>query len=1173
MTIKGQHTNVTKTICSYCGVGCGIEVTKDKKGNLELRGDRDYPVNRGMLCSKGMNLHYTVQDQSDRLTVPKMRWSKHHPLETVDWDTALNRTAAVFKTLISKYGPDAVGFYVSGQCLTEEYYLVNKLAKGFIGTNNIDTNSRLCMSSAVAGYMKTVGEDSVPISYEDIEQADCFLIAGANPAWCHPIIYRRIEQHKNENPEVKVVVVDPRITDTASQADLHLQIRPGTDTYLYHALGRVLIEEHYIDQEFISNHTEGFEKYRELVFSRSVAAAAEICDIPEDQIRQAARYIGEAKGFITMWAMGLNQSTSGVNHNVALISLNLVTGKIGKPGSGPFSLTGQPNAMGGREVGGMATLLAAHKVQANPEHRDQVAKFWGVSSLPDKPGLTATNMFEALSSGRMKAVWIICTNPSVSMPNARLVDKALKTAKFVVVQDISNRSDTLAYADMILPAAGWLEKEGTMTNSERRIGYLPKLVTPPGEALPDSEILIRFARKMGYHGFDYSGMDQVYREYCALTKGSTIDISGLSYERLKSERSIQWPVPGPGHKGTPRLFTDGHFYTGSAKAYFADLEAVDPVEQLTPDLPLILTTGRIRDQWHTMTRTGKVSKLNQHIARPMLEMHPVDALTRSIDDNDLVVIENERGQVRLPVKLSVKIKPGVVFLPMHWGKILQFDQKRANNLTNSSVDPISKQPGFKFTAVQVTKFRKPSEKVIVVGAGAAAYRFINTYRKLVNEDEVHVFSKEIHPFYNRVLLPEYVNDNLVWGDLVKFKDDELSRLDISIHVGNSIEIINREAKTVTDVKGAIHSYDKLVLATGSRAFLPSDVPIHLPGVFTMRNRKDADDFKELIDPGTEVIIVGGGLLGIELAASLREVEVGVSIVQLSSRLMERQLDVLASTLLREKIEDLGIKVYTNDQVQELEQVDHQRITAKLKSGIHLQSRAVVYAIGTRPNIELARLADLSCGRGIKVNQFLQTSDPDIFAMGEIAEYDQRLNGITAAAEQQADCLAHYLSGDLTHNYQGSISMNILKVADFELCSLGMPEPPSTDANYQEIVFIDKSRHYYKKCLVKDDHLVGAILMGDKTEFPEFKRLIEENIELSEKRKELLRSGQTPKKVVGPLICACNNVGRGNIEQELAAGSTTLNAICQSTGAGLGCGSCKPEIQCILEEKTMVTKNL
>ena len=787
--------------------------------------------------------------------------------------------------------------------------------------------------------------------------------------------------------------------------------------------------------------------------------------------------------------------------------------------------------------------------------------------------MTATNMFEALSSGQLKAVWIICTNPSVSMPNARLVDQALKNAKFVVVQDISSTSDTLAYADMILPAAGWLEKEGTMTNSERRISYLPKLVDPPGEALPDSEILIRFARKMGYHGFDFSNMDEVYGEYCALTKGSTIDISGLSYERLKLERSMQWPVPGPDHKGTARLFTDGQFYTASGKARFANLQAVDPVEKLSSEFPLILTTGRIRDQWHTMTRTGKVSKLNQHIARPQVEMHPVDALARSIDDNDLVAIENNRGQVRLPVKLNHKIKSGVVFLPMHWGKILLFDQKRANNLTDSTVDPISKQPGFKYTAVQATRYRKPSEKIVVVGAGAAAYRFINTYKKLVDEDEVHVFSKEQHPFYNRVLLPEYVNDRLVWGDLVKFKEDELNKLDISIHVGNSIETIDRESKTITDIRGETHSYDKLVLATGSRAFLPNDVPIHLPGVFTMRNRQDADDFKEHIDPGTEVIIVGGGLLGIELAASLREVEVGVSIVQLSSRLMERQLAVLASTLLREKIEDLGIKVYTNDQVQELEQVGKKRIVAKLKSGISLQSRAVVYAIGTRPNIELAKQADLSCGRGIKVNQFLQTSDPDIFAMGEIAEYKQRLNGITAAAEQQADCLAHYLSGDLTNNYQGTISMNILKVADFELCSLGIPEPPSSDANYEEILFIDKSRHFYKKCLVKDDRLVGAILMGDKTEFPEFKRLIEEGIELSDKRKELLRSGHTPKKALGPLVCACNNVGRGNIEQEIASGSTTLNAVCKSTGAGLGCGSCKPEIQYIIEEKTIVTKNL
>src|SRR5690349_11745169 len=400
-----------KSTCSYCGVGCGIVVKKDRKGRISVEGDKEHPVNKGMLCSKGMNLHYTMQDKSDRLLHPTMRWSRHHPRERVTWSVAMKRAAAVFKSIIENYGPDAVAFYVSGQCLTEEYYLANKLVKGFIGTNNIDTNSRLCMSSAVAGYAKMLGEDAVPVSYEDIELADCFFIAGANPAWCHPILFRRIEAHKQNNPHVKLIVVDPRRTQTCALADLHLQIIPGTDIYLYHAIARVLIENGEVDYEFIKNHTEDYEKYRESVFQYTVEEAAINCDVSVNDIRLAASYIAASKGFLTLWAMGLNQSVIGVNKNIALISLNLITGQIGKPGSGPFSLTGQPNAMGGREVGGLATMLAAHRSYANPKHREEVAAFWGVPSLSEKPGLTATQMIEALERGDLKAVWIVCTNP------------------------------------------------------------------------------------------------------------------------------------------------------------------------------------------------------------------------------------------------------------------------------------------------------------------------------------------------------------------------------------------------------------------------------------------------------------------------------------------------------------------------------------------------------------------------------------------------------------------------------------------------------------------------------------------------------------------------------------------------------------------------------------------
>ncbi|UII34443.1 molybdopterin-dependent oxidoreductase [Fulvivirga ulvae] len=1154
-----------KTTCSYCGVGCGIEITRNGRDRLKLSGDQYHPVNKGMLCSKGMNLHYTAMDQSDRLLYPHMRGNKGYPLEKTDWDSAFLRAAKVFKTLIDQHGSDAVGFYISGQCLTEEYYLVNKLVKGFLGTNNIDTNSRLCMSSAVAGYKQALGEDSVPIAYEDIELADCFLIAGANPAWCHPILFRRLEAHKTKNPDTKIIVVDPRVTDTCQSADLHLQIMPGTDMVLFHAIGRCLVANGHIDEKFILNHTDGFDLYRKEVMKMTLKESAAICRVSVDEIKLAANYIGRSKGFITMWAMGLNQSTQGVNKNLALLNLNLITGHIGKPGSGPFSLTGQPNAMGGREVGGMANLLAVHKDLANPKHRQEVADFWKVDKIREEPGLTATKMFEALRDGKMKAIWIICTNPSVSMPNAKLVDEALSRASFVVVQDISERSDTVKYADLLLPAASWLEKEGTMTNSERRISYLAKVIEPPGDALPDSEIILRFARAMGFHGFDFKSAEEIYSEYCELTRGSSIDIAGLSYSRLKKEGTIQWPVYHPTHIGTPRLFTDHKFYTPNQRAQIKINALGIAAEPLSPDYPLILTTGRIRDQWHTMTKTGKVNKLSKHRPNPFLELHPDDAAVRGIGDGDPVIIHNHRGEVRVNAVITSNIKQGVVFLPMHWGKQLGRDFGRANNLTDDRIDPVSKQPGFKFSAVDVKQYKKPVQKIVIVGAGAAAYRFIHTYRQRNKADELHVFSREPWPFYNRVLLPEYVNETKAWEDLLKCEYGELEKLNVNLHLSNSIAKIDRESKTVTDQHGKVHAYDLLILATGSRAFIPPDAPMYLPGVFTIRDRQNADDLKAHLGKEGHVLMVGGGLLGLEIAAALREMNVNITLVQLGSRLMERQLDPTASSLLRQYVEDMDITVYTNDQVKQIGLLkDSKRLEINLQSGKSLNCDAVVYAIGTKPNIELAKEANLNCGRGIVVNHYLQTSDSSIFALGEIAEFEQRLNGITAAAEEQADICARYISGDLSAFYKGSVSMNILKFSHLDLCSIGIPEVPTHAKDYDEIIFLDRSQMYYKKCIVKGDKLVGAILMGDKLEFAEFKELIDSGTELSEKRMQLLRSNKQPEPVSGKLVCSCNNVGKGNIEQAIAEGCQSLNEVCQKTGAGLGCGSCKPEVQRILE---------
>jgi ferredoxin-nitrate reductase len=1156
-----QHTTLTTTCC-YCGVGCGVAVQKDKQGNITVTGDPNHPVNKGMLCSKGMNLHYTVNDKSDRLLYPQMRYNKNRPLQRVSWDDALTRAAAVFKTFIDKYGPDSVAFYVSGQCLTEEYYIVNKLVKGFIGTNNIDTNSRLCMSSAVAAYKLALGEDSVPVCYDDIEAADCFLVEGANPAWCHPIIWRRVEAHKAANPTTKIIVVDPRRTDTCALADVHLQINPGTDITLNHAIGRLLIENGDIDVDFVLNHTEGFNAYREIVFQRTLQESAEICGVEEAAIRLAAYYIGNAKGFLTMWTMGLNQSSVGVNKNLSLIDLNLITGQIGKPGAGPFSLTGQPNAMGGREVGGLANMLAAHRNLNDAGHRAEVQQFWGGTTISSKPGLTATEMFQALHDGRLKAIWIMCTNPLISLPDVRMAEEALSKAKFVVVQEVSTKPETLKYADVILPAASWTEKEGTMTNSERRITYLNKIVDAPGEALPDAQIIQRFAQKMGYTGFDYKDASAIYNEHVQLTAGTNIDISGLSYQTLQSKLSVQWPYPaGESGSGTARLFTDKQFYTPSTRAIIHPVPDDITSEQPDRGFPFILTTGRVRDQWHTMSKTGKVNKLKQHIPQSFLEIHPDDARRLHLKEGDITSVSSRRGEVRVKAKITSNIKRGVVFLPMHWGKILGNDLNRANNITNNMVDPVSKEPDFKFCAVQVQRYKKPRQRIVIVGAGAGAFGFVKSYRELNQEDEIIIFSKENFPFYNRVMLPDYISGAQNWEQLVKMKESEEPAFHIKLHKGVGIVKINREHKYVTDSNGHNTFYDVLILATGSRAAMPRNVP-SLPGIFTMRSRTDADQFKEHVPAGGHVVIVGGGLLGLEMAASLREVNTRVTIVQRISRFLDRQLDPLGSQLLHEEMTDQQCDIYYDDEVQLF--YGQSKLTGiRLKSGQQIDCDALIFAIGTVPNIELAKECGLSCQRGVLVSERLQTSAPDIFAIGEIAEFNGMLYGITAAAEQQAEVVARYMQGDVAAYYSGSVFMNIIKIHGFDLVSIGLPECPN-DKEYEEIIFMDKAKRYYKKCIIHQDRLVGAILIGDKTEMREFRDLIENKIELNEKRLQLLRSGKKAEAVLGALVCSCNNVGSGNLEKKIQEGCTNLKDLCTLTGAGTGCGSCRPEVQRILE---------
>ncbi|MBC7451510.1 MAG: FAD-dependent oxidoreductase, partial [Cytophagales bacterium] len=538
----------------------------------------------------------------------------------------------------------------------------------------------------------------------------------------------------------------------------------------------------------------------------------------------------------------------------------------------------------------------------------------------------------------------------------------------------------------------------------------------------------------------------------------------------------------------------------------------------------------------------------------------------TIKDQDIVEIESRRGNVRVTVTITEDIKKGVVFLPMHWGRMLSTDLTRANNLTNNLVDPISKEPDFKFAAVRVTKYVKPREHIVIVGAGAASHQFIRRHRELNKEDSITVFSAEKNHFYNRVLLPEYVSKHKTWDNLEKLRKAEWLELNVHL-IPQKVVSVDREKKIITDAVGGTIRYDRLINATGSRAATMKNLQ-NLQGVFTMRRREDADALMNYLNPGDPVVVVGGGLLGLEMADALVEIGMNVSVIQRSARLMDRQLDKTAADLLTKELTERGISLYFNDEVLYLNG-EYRIDSVRMRSSRRIECKAILFAIGTQPNIEYLKDSGITINRGVVVNEYLQTSDPSIYAMGEIAEFKGSLYGITAAAEEQANILAEHLNGSTTSFYNGTLGMNILKVHGVELCSIGMVEAPANDPDYEEIIFLDKTRRYYKKCIVYQDRLVGAILMGDKSEFNEFRDWIRSGVELGDKRESLLMSGSISKEpMLGKLVCSCNTVGSGNIENAIRSGCTDLISICNTTGAGTGCGSCKPEVKAILEQLTV-----
>ncbi len=698
-----------KSTCCYCGVGCGLLIESESGVVTGLRGDPEHPANRGRLCTKGATLNQTA-NPTYRLQFPERRTVRGLSGQRQSWGAALDEAAQRFANTIRQYGPDSVAFYISGQLMTEDYYVFNKLAKGLIGTNNVDTNSRLCMSSAVAGYKQTLGADAPPCSYADILQAKVMFITGANPAVAHPIIFRYIEDAKASNPNLKIIVADPRRSESAEIADLHLPIKPGTDIALFNGMLHVLISEGFVDQAYVAAHTTGFDALADIVKEYSPDKVSMLCGVPAEDIIQAARWFGASDASLSLYCQGLNQSAHGTHNNAGVIHLHLATGQIGKPGAGPFSLTGQPNAMGGREVGGLSNLLSAHRDMANPEHRAEIARFWGVPFVPATPGKSAVDLFKALKTGEIKAVWIACTNPAQSLPNQAAVREALQAAEYVVLQETYGNTDTADYADLLLPASGWGEKYGTVTNSERCISRVMPAVQAPGEARHDWEIVVDFARRLGKelgHAsaeklFPYANAEEIFNEHRETTRGRDLDITGLSYALLEAQGPQQWPYPEGASAGKVRLYEDGRFPTPDGKARFVAIQHQALADATTPELPISLLSGRMRDHWHGMSRTGTVPRLFNLEDEPLLAMHPCDMRHRELESGDLVKVTNGRGEMVTRIIERPGLVKGRAWMPMHWGS--QFmNTPGANALACDATDPYSKQPELKHAAVQITK--------------------------------------------------------------------------------------------------------------------------------------------------------------------------------------------------------------------------------------------------------------------------------------------------------------------------------------------------------------------------------------------------------------------------------------------------------------------------------------
>lgn len=989
---KHPQNETEKSQCPYCSMQCTMQVDK-RDDQLSVTPNQQDPIVQGRWCIKGMHAHVHALDE-DRLKHPLLR--KNGRLEPVSWEEALEWFRQQVEKTQAIYGKDAVSVFGGGSLTNEEAYLLGKFARVALETRYIDYNGRYCMSSAATAANQAFGVDrGMTNPLEDIAKTGCLILAGTNIAECQPTMMPYILEAKANG--ATVIVIDPRKTKTARHADIHLPVRPGTDTALVNGMLKTLLDEGYSDPSFIRKHTRGFDKLAAHLESVSLSEVAMITGVSKEKIQRAAQAFGQAATGMVFTARGVEQHTTGVRNVRNFINLVLLTGKVGRPGCGYGAVTGQGNGQGGREHGQKADQLPGYRLIQNPEHRRAVANVWGVDEkrLPGA-GVSATEMFRLALEKKIRGMVVLSSNPVVSNPDSRQTEKALDQLDFLVVIDLF-LSETAKKADLVLPGASYMEGEGTMTNLEGRVLLRRAVRKAPGEAKPDWMILTEMAKALGKETFfPYFKAETIFEELRRATQGGIADYSGMDYRRIEKENGVFWPCPKEDAPGVERLFEDGRFFHPDGRARFLAVPHHAPPEPTDEQYPLTLTTGRLMHHYLTGVQTRRTPALNEQAPEPLLYIHPDTAKEWLLEDGKKACIRSRRGEIHLKVRADPAIRRDTVFVPMHWG-----GEKGVNRLTLPELDPESRMPSFKACAVRVEpckvnyqndrplkgeKEMNEKKKLVLIGNGMAGVQVIEHVLKLTKEDyEITIFGKEPHPNYNRILLSKVLAGDTEMSDIILNDWDWYEQNGIRLHSGCEVIRIDTQNRVVYAEGGVSAPYDQLVLATGSLPLMLPLPGVDKEGVIAFRNIKDCQIMMKASQKYRKAAVIGGGLLGLEAARGLLNLGMEVDVVHIFNDLMERQLDSTASRMLKETLEQQGMRFLMEKQTESI--LGEKRATGlRFKDGTDLKADLVVMAVGIQPNVALAKQAGLEVNRGIVVNDYMETSIPNIYALGECAEH-------------------------------------------------------------------------------------------------------------------------------------------------------------------------------------------